>query len=184
MTEHAIRPAQAQIPNALTMFRIALIPIFVLLVLRSDAGWTVTGAILFGVAGITDQIDGWLARRWRVESRFGQLADPLADRLMIDSAVLLLWHAGRLPLIALVFVLGRDLLLLGGYKFVMERGYDFKVNQIGKAGTWLLYAGIAFVLITEKGTDWPLYIFWSGLALALTAGLLYVGRALKVLLAR
>jgi hypothetical protein len=66
----------------------------------------------------------------------------------------------------------------------MERGYDFKVNQIGKAGTWLLYAGIGLVLITEKGTDWPLYVFWSGLALALTAGLLYVGRALKVVLAR
>ena len=174
MTEHALRRSQAQIPNALTLFRIALIPVFVLLVLRSDRGWTIAGAILFGVAGITDQIDGWLARRWRVESRFGQLADPLADRLMIDSAVILLWHAGRLPLIALVFILGRDLLLLGGYKFVMERGYDFKVNQIGKAGTWLLYAGIGFVLITEKGTGWPLYIFWSGLALALTAGLLYV----------
>ena len=184
MTEHAIRRSQAQIPNALTMFRIVLIPFFVVLVLRSQGGWTITGAILFGIAGITDQIDGWLARRWQVESRFGQLADPLADRLMIDSAVILLWHAGRLPLIALVFILGRDLLLLGGYKFVMERGYDFKVNQIGKAGTWLLYAGLGFILITEKGTDWPLYIFWSGLALALTAGLLYVGRALKVVLAR
>jgi CDP-diacylglycerol--glycerol-3-phosphate 3-phosphatidyltransferase len=184
MTEHALRRTQAQIPNALTLFRIALIPFFVVLVLRSDEGWTIAGAILFGVAGITDQVDGWLARRWRVESRFGQLADPFADRLMIDSAVILLWHAGRLPLIALVIILGRDLLLLGGYKFVMERGYSFKVNQIGKAGTWLLYAGIGFVLLTKHGTAWPLYIFWSGLALALIAGVLYVGRALKVVLAR
>jgi CDP-diacylglycerol--glycerol-3-phosphate 3-phosphatidyltransferase len=184
MTEQALRRSQAQIPNALTIFRIVLIPVFVTFVLRSDRGWTVAGAIIFGVAGVTDQLDGWLARRWRVESRFGQLADPLADRLMIDSAVILLWHAGRLPLIALVIILGRDLMLLGGYKFVMERGYDFKVNQIGKAGTWLLYAGVAFVLITKHGTDWPLYVFWSGLALALGAGLLYVARALKVVLAR
>ena len=184
MSDRAAPLPYAQIPNALTLFRIALIPVFVALVLRSDEGWTVAGAIVFGIAGITDQVDGWLARRWRVESRFGQLADPLADRLMIDSAVILLWHAGRLPFIALAFVLGRDLLLLSGYKLVMERGYDFKVNQIGKAGTWLLYAGIAFVLITKQGTDWPLYIFWSGLALALIAGLLYAGRALKVVLAR
>jgi phosphatidylglycerophosphate synthase len=98
--------------------------------------------------------------------------------------VILLWHAGRLPVIALAIILGRDLLLLGGYRFVMERGYDFKVNQIGKAGTWLLYAGLAFVLITKNGTDWPLYVFWSGLALALTAGLLYVVRALRVVIAR
>ncbi|MGD0165731.1 MAG: CDP-diacylglycerol--glycerol-3-phosphate 3-phosphatidyltransferase [Gaiellaceae bacterium] len=184
MTEHALRRSQAHIPNALTLFRIVLIPFFVVLVLRSDRGWTVAGAILFGTAGITDQIDGWLARRWRVESRFGQLVDPLADRLMIDSAVVLLWHAGRLPLLALAVILGRDVLLLGGYKFVMERGYDFKVNQIGKAGTWLLYAGVGFILLTRHGSEWPLYIFWSGLALALLAGLLYIGRALKVVLAR
>src|SRR5664280_1205043 len=103
---------------------------------------------------------------------------------MSGSAAFLLWHAGRLPVIALLIILGRDLLLLGGYKFVMERGYDFKVNQIGKAGTWLLYAGLAFVLITKHGTDWPLYVFWSGLVLALSAGLLYAARALKVVLAR
>ncbi len=184
MTEQVLRRSQAQIPNALTVFRILLIPVFITLVLRSDQGWTVAGAIVFAVAGVTDQLDGWLARRWHVESRFGQLADPLADRLMIDSAVILLWHADRLPLIALLIILGRDLLLLGGYRFVMERGYDFKVNQLGKAGTWLLYAGIAFILVTEQGTEWPLYIFWTGLALALTAGLLYVARALRVVLAR
>jgi CDP-diacylglycerol--glycerol-3-phosphate 3-phosphatidyltransferase len=184
MIEHALRRSQAQIPNALTLFRITLIPVFVALVLGSDHGWTLAGAIVFAVAGATDQIDGWLARRWHVESRFGQLADPLADRLMIDSAVILLWWADRLPLIALIIILGRDLLLLSGYKFVMERGYDFKVNQIGKAGTWLLYAGIAFILATEQGTDWPLYIFWTGLALALAAGLLYLGRALEVVLRR
>jgi CDP-diacylglycerol--glycerol-3-phosphate 3-phosphatidyltransferase len=184
MTEHAISRSQAQLPNALTVLRIALIPLFVVLVLQADHGYTIAGAIVFAGAGITDQIDGWLARRWGVESRFGQIADPLADRLMIDSAVILLWHAGRLPLIALAVILGRDLLLIAGYRFVMERGYDFKVNQIGKAGTWLLYAGTAFVLVTEQGTSWPLYIFWTGLALALGAGVLYLGRALKVVLAR
>ena len=184
MTEQALSRTRAQIPNALTVFRILLIPLFVALVLRSDQGRTVAGAIVFAVAGATDQLDGWLARRWQVESRFGQLADPLADRLMIDAAVILLWHAGRLPLLALVIILGRDVLLLGGYRFVMERGYDFKVNQIGKAGTWLLYAGLALILLTEHGTVWPLYIFWSGLVLALGAGLAYLGRALKVVLVR
>lgn len=175
---------RGRIPNALTIFRIVLIPLFVALVLRSDEGHTAAGAVLFAVAGVTDQVDGWLARRWRVESRFGQLADPLADRLMIDAAVILLWNAGRLPLVALLFVLGRDLLLIGGYKLVMERGYDFAVNQVGKTGTWLLYAGLAFVLVTEAGADWPLYIFWTGVGLALLAGLLYLDRALRVVLAR
>ena len=80
----------AQIPNALTVVRLALIPIFVVVVLGTDGEGSYAAAGLFAAAGLTDQIDGWLARRWRVESDFGKLADPLADRLMIDAAVVLL----------------------------------------------------------------------------------------------
>ena len=67
-------------------------------------------------AAATDQIDGYLARRWHVESEFGKFADPLADRLMIDAAVLLLCLDDRLPWLALAIVLGRDALLIGGYR--------------------------------------------------------------------
>ena len=155
----------AQIPNALTIFRLALIPVFAALVLSSEGGHSWPAAIVFGVAGVTDQIDGWLARRWRVESNFGKVADPLADRLMIDAAVILLWHADRLPWIALA-IPARDLALIAGYKLVVERGYDFAVSTTGKAATWLLYASLAFVMCTSKGTDWPLWIFWAGVVLA------------------
>ena len=74
---------------------------------------------------ITDQLDGWLARRWHVESGFGKVADPLADRLMIDVCVVLLVVYDRLPWIALVILL-RDLLLVGGYKLVVPRGYEVR----------------------------------------------------------
>jgi CDP-diacylglycerol--glycerol-3-phosphate 3-phosphatidyltransferase len=155
----------AWIPNALTVFRLALIPVFVALVLASDGGHSWPAAIVFGVAGITDQIDGWLARRWHVESNFGKIADPLADRLMIDAAVILLWNAGRLPWVALA-IPARDVALVAGYKLVMDRGYDFSVNLAGKAATWLLYASLAFVMVTREGTDWPVWIFWAGFVLA------------------
>jgi CDP-diacylglycerol---glycerol-3-phosphate 3-phosphatidyltransferase len=154
-----------QIPNALTVARLAMIPAFVALVLASDGGHSWPAAIIFGVAGVTDQIDGWLARLWHVESKFGMIADPLADRLMIDAAVILLWNAGRLPWVALV-IPARDVALIAGYKLVVERGYDFAVNLAGKAATWLLYASLAFVMVTREGTDWPLWIFWAGFALA------------------
>jgi CDP-diacylglycerol--glycerol-3-phosphate 3-phosphatidyltransferase len=153
------------IPNALTIARLLLIPVFVGLVLASDGGHSWPAAIVFGVAGVTDQIDGWLARRWHVESRFGTIADPLADRLMIDAAVILLWNAGRLPWVALA-IPARDVALVAGYKLVVDRGYDFAVNLAGKAATWLLYASLAFILVTRPGTDWPLWIFWAGFALA------------------
>jgi CDP-diacylglycerol---glycerol-3-phosphate 3-phosphatidyltransferase len=157
-----------RIPNALTIARLIMIPIFVALVLASDGGHSWPAAIIFGVAGVTDQIDGWLARRWHVESAFGKIADPLADRLMIDAAVILLWHADRLPWAALA-IPARDVALIAGYKLVVERGYDFSVSLAGKAATWLLYASLAFILVTRKGTDWPIWIFWAGFALAAVA---------------
>jgi CDP-diacylglycerol--glycerol-3-phosphate 3-phosphatidyltransferase len=166
----------AQIPNALTLVRLALIPIFVVLIVTSDGGHSWPAAIVFGVAAVTDQVDGWLARRWRVESSFGKVADPLADRLMIDAAVILLWHAGRLPWIALAIPL-RDVALVAGYKLVVGRGYEFSVNLAGKAATWLLYASLAFVMCTSEGTDWPLWIFWAGVVLAVVSLAGYLRKA-------
>jgi CDP-diacylglycerol--glycerol-3-phosphate 3-phosphatidyltransferase len=168
MAARAVPAPLAQLPNALTLFRLVLIPVFVALVLASDAGHSWPAAVVFGVAGVTDQVDGFLARRWRVESQFGKVADPLADRLMIDAAIVLLWHAGRLPWIALA-IPARDLVLVAGYRLVAERGYEFAVNLAGKAATWLLYASLAFVMVTHDGDDWPLWIFWAGVALAVVA---------------
>jgi CDP-diacylglycerol--glycerol-3-phosphate 3-phosphatidyltransferase len=161
----AVPAPLAQIPNALTLARLVLIPVFVVLLLTADGGHSWPAAIVFGIAGVTDQVDGWLARRWRVESSFGKIADPLADRLMIDAAVILLWHAGRLPWVALA-IPARDVALVVGYKLVVGRGYDFEVNLAGKAATWLLYASLGFLMVTHQGADWPLWIFWTGVALA------------------
>jgi CDP-diacylglycerol--glycerol-3-phosphate 3-phosphatidyltransferase len=156
------------LPNALTVARLILIPIYVVLMLKADGGHSWAAAIVFGVAAVTDQVDGWLARRWQVESEFGKVADPLADRLMIDAAVILLWHADRLPWVALA-IPARDIALIAGYKLVVERGYELAVNFAGKAATWLLYASLAFVMVTREGTAWPLWIFWTGFALAVVA---------------
>jgi len=176
MATRAVPAPLAQLPNALTLVRLALIPVFVALVLSSDQGHSWPAAIVFGVAAITDQIDGFLARRWRVESQFGKVADPLADRLMIDAAVILLWHAGRLPWVALV-IPARDLALVAGYKLVVERGYELAVNLAGKAATWLLYASLAFVMVTHHGDRWPLWIFWAGVILAAVSLAGYLAKA-------
>jgi CDP-diacylglycerol--glycerol-3-phosphate 3-phosphatidyltransferase len=167
---------QQQLPNALTLGRLVVIPVYAGLVLTSHGGRSWAAAIVFGAAGVTDQIDGFLARRWRVESSFGKIADPLADRLLIDTAVILLWHAGRLPGAALLIPL-RDLLLLVGYKPAVERGYTFEVNLLGKAATWLLYASLGFTMVTDNGTLWPRVIFWVGFALAVAAVLGYLWKA-------
>jgi CDP-diacylglycerol--glycerol-3-phosphate 3-phosphatidyltransferase len=176
MAARAVPAPLAAIPNMLTVVRLLLIPVFVALLLTSDGGHSWAAAIVFAVAAVTDQIDGWLARRWHVESEFGKIADPLADRLMIDAAVILLWHAGRLPWVALA-IPARDAALIAGYKLVVDRGYELAVNLAGKAATWLLYASLCFVMVTREGTGWPLWIFWIGFGLAVAAVIGYLLKA-------
>ena len=173
MATRVVSPSLAQLPNALTVFRLALVPVFVALLLPAEGGHSWGAGVVFAVAGITDQVDGWLARRWHVESRFGKVADPLADRLMIDAAVILLVVAERLPWAALAIVAARDLLLLAGYKLFAPRGVEIDVNFLGKLATWILYLAIGLVLVTHVSDTWPLWVFWTGVGLALAAGLQY-----------
>ncbi|HEY2217714.1 MAG TPA: CDP-alcohol phosphatidyltransferase family protein [Gaiellaceae bacterium] len=168
----------AHLPNALTVARLAVIPVFAALLIAADGGHSWAAAILFGAAAITDQIDGYLARRWHVESEFGKIADPLADRVLIDVAVVLLWHAGRLPWLALAIPL-RDVVLIVATPFAVARGYRFEVNLLGKIATWLLYSSLAFTMATSAGTEWPRWIFWAGLVTAVASLALYGRKARK-----
>jgi phosphatidylglycerophosphate synthase len=78
-----------------------------------------------------------------------------------------------MPLVGLVVIVGRDLVLMLGYKAIAPQGYELRVNLLGKTATWLLYAGIAFLLVTHRSTDWPYWIFWTGLVLSLVAAAVY-----------
>ena len=179
MVTRAVSAQLAQVPNALTVLRLLLIPVFIAIMASVEGGHSWAAAIVFGAAGVTDQIDGWLARRWHVESAFGRIADPLADRLMIDVAIVALWLHGRLPWPALAVILVRDVTLVGGYKLLKPRGYELEINALGKVATWGLYAAIAFTLATREGTDWPLWLFWAALALAVVAGIQYLVEAVR-----
>src|SRR5581483_3743473 len=174
MAARAVPAPLAQLPNALTIARLGLVPVFAVLMVRAGHGHSWPAGILFGVAGVTDQVDGFLARRWRVESRFGKVADPLADRLMIDAAVILLYVYDRLPWAGLAVVVARDAVLVGGYRVLAPRGVELDVNRLGKAATWVLYAAIAFRIVTRRSTEWPLDLFWAGVGLALLAAMFYV----------
>jgi CDP-diacylglycerol--glycerol-3-phosphate 3-phosphatidyltransferase len=179
MATPAVSAPLAQLPNALTLARLVLIPVFVALMIDAGDAHTWPAGLLFGAAGITDQVDGFLARRWHVESQFGKIADPLADRLMIDAAVILLVAYGRLPWAGLAVILARDALLLAGWRVLAPRGVELDVNVIGKAATWLLYAAIGFRIVTHDHTSWPLWLFWIGIAGAIVAAMFYVRDAWK-----
>ena len=165
------------IPNALTVARFAAIPIFVWLYVDAGEGAAWGAGLFFAAAALTDQLDGYLARRWRVESRFGTVADPLADRLMIGTAAVVMLATGRIPILAALVILGRDVILVLGYKVLSPGGYDLDVTFLGKAATWVLYASLGLVLVTPEGTGWPLVLLWIGIALSLGAGAQYAFRA-------
>jgi CDP-diacylglycerol--glycerol-3-phosphate 3-phosphatidyltransferase len=176
MTMSTVSPMARQIPNTLTILRFVAIPLFIALLLEEQDGPSVWAFAVFALAGATDQLDGYLARRWSVESRFGTVADPLADRLMISTAVVLLVVLDRLPWLALILLL-RDALLVAGYRFVVPRGYHLQVSRLGKAATWGLYASLCLVLLTEENTWWALACFWFNLGLAVIAAAQYAVRA-------
>lgn len=181
MAARAVPAPLSQLPNALTLARLAAIPVFVALMVDAGGSHSWAAGAVFGTAGVTDQVDGFLARRWHVESRFGKIADPLADRLMIDAAVILLVAYGPLPWAALAVVAARDLALLVGWRILAPKGIELDVNQLGKAATWLLYAAIGFRIVTHNHTRWPVWLFWIGLAVALAAFLVYLRDARKEL---
>ena len=169
--------ARRSIPNALTIVRFAAIPIFVWLYLEAGDGAAWGAGVFFAGAALTDQLDGYLARRWHVESRFGKVADPLADRLMIGTAAVLMLATGRIPIVAALVILGRDVILVLGYRILSPGGYELDVTFLGKTATWVLYASLGLVLVTPEGTTWPLVLLWIGIALSLGAGAQYALRA-------
>ena len=177
MATRAVPAPLAQLPNALTVLRLALIPLFVALYVRAGDGSSWAAGWVFLVAGVTDQFDGFLARRWHVESQFGKLADPLADRLMIDAAAILLSVEGKLSWVGTAIIVLRDALLVGGYKLLMPRGYELNVTMLGKVATWLLYLSVGILTVTGHATDWPRWLFWFALGLALLAAAQYVVKA-------
>jgi CDP-diacylglycerol--glycerol-3-phosphate 3-phosphatidyltransferase len=165
------------IPNAFTIARFVAIPIFVWLYLEAGDGAAWGAGIFFAGAALTDQVDGYLARRWHVESRFGKVADPLADRLMIGTAAILMLATGRIPILAALVILGRDLLLVVGYRILAPGGYELDVTFLGKTATWVLYAALGLVLVTPEGTTWPIVLLWIGIVLSLGAGVQYALKA-------
>src|SRR6266852_5757560 len=181
MKATAVPLAYTHIPNALTVLRFALVPLFVVLMAQASGGHSWPAGVVFAVAGATDQVDGVLARRWGAESQFGKYADPLADRLMIDAAVLLLFVDDRLPWAALAVVFARDVLLIAGARVVRPHGYEFSVNFLGKTATWILYLAVGCVIVTHRSDEWPLVLFWIGVGLAIAASVVYAAGAWRAL---
>ena len=173
------------IPNALTALRGLGVPLFIWLALGLEAdGWAI---LVLVIGGITDYLDGKLARLWNQTSRFGELADPAIDRVYIIATLVVLYLRDAIPLWIIVVLLGRDL-LLGVMTIALTRKGQppLKVTYLGKAATFnLLYAfPLLLLALTDNAAGSIAFVFgWAfalwGVALYTFTGVSYFRSALK-----
>ena len=164
------------LPNTLTLLRLLAIPVVLLLLF---AGRDVAAATVFVLAAVTDFLDGRLARRWGRASYLGAVLDPVADRLMLSSAAVVLAILGSLPFPVVAILVGRDVLALVGSLAFRDK---IRVNKVGKVATAVLMAAVAAIMYRPGTTGQILgeVMFALGLGLSLVAGVLYVGKVKKL----
>ncbi|MBF8970897.1 CDP-diacylglycerol--glycerol-3-phosphate 3-phosphatidyltransferase [Streptococcus sp. NLN76] len=149
------------IPNLLTLIRIAMIPLFILLLSlpdRSDLHWL--AALIFAVASFTDYLDGYLARKWQVVSNFGKFADPMADKLLVMSAFILLVGLDFIPAWIVALIVCRELAVTGLRLLLVEQGGTVLAAAMpGKIKTFSqMFAIIFYLLHFHLLADITLYI--------------------------
>jgi cardiolipin synthase len=170
------------IPNAIGFLRLAGIPVFLAVALSSRHGHSALAAVLFAVIGCADYVDGFAARLTGQYSRLGALLDPIVDRLLIVSGLVVAWDFSLLPRWAIAVAVARELLMLGLSRYGLSRGVELKINWPGRIG---VAPTMAAPFLAIAGVHWlALVMLYVGLALSLTASALYVRRGLQEVRAR
>ena len=179
------------IPNVLSMLRLALVPVFLALVVLED--YIAAFAVLV-VAGLTDLLDGFLARRLGQVTRLGQLLDPAADRLYIFAALVGLAANDLVPWWIVVVIIARDAFLLVLGVVLANHGYGpLPVHQLGKVATFALFFGLPVIMLgiavpavepVSEPVGWAITIWgaflywWAGVIYAIeTARVIRMPRA-------
>jgi len=165
-------------PNALTLYRIAAVPLIVILMLFPNRICSFTAAVLFSAAAITDFLDGYFARRRGLESNFGRIMDPLADKLLVSSTFIMLASLNWVPSWVVCIIIGREIAVTGLRNFIVENSRDISSSSLGKYKTGFQIAASIPLLIhySYLGIDFHaighLYM-WVALVLTLWSGIDY-----------
>ncbi len=165
------------IPNAIGFTRIALIPVFLYLALSSGDGRDASASILYAVIGGTDYLDGMAARITGQYSRLGTLLDPITDRLLVISGVIVCWHFELLPRWALAVLVAREVLMLVLSRIAQTHGVEIQINMLGRWAVWptmfsLFLAMVSVTWVAEA-------LLYLGLAMTLGATVLYMQAGLQ-----
>lgn len=178
------------LPNKLTMLRIILIPVLVVLYyFEKEAilttGYSLTIGILFIIGSATDYFDGYLARKNNLVTTFGKFLDPLADKLLVMTALLILQELSVVPMWAVLIILTREFIVTGiRLVAVGEEGNVIAASNLGKYKTFFTMVAITFLLLRFNATIEliGIVLFYIGVALTVISGLDYFNKNKTVIL--
>lgn len=174
-----MRPELWNTPNKLSVIRIAVSPLIVLLLLDPGEILSVFCAVLFVLVCMTDWLDGYLARRNNQVTTLGKFLDPLADKLLIVTALIMLIHLGRAPAWIVALIVGREIAVTGLRSIAMDEGVVIQASKIGKTKMVAQIFAIVPLMLHYRFYDVDFHkigavLLWVALILTLWSGVDYV----------
>jgi CDP-diacylglycerol--glycerol-3-phosphate 3-phosphatidyltransferase len=190
-----LRTGLLNLPNLLTMARVAAVPIVVLLLLSDSRVSGMWAAAIFGMAAVTDFIDGWLARKWGIVTVLGKFLDPLADKLIVMAALIMLIPLGRVPAWAVFLILAREMIVTGLRSIASSEGIVIDASDLGKYKTiyqmvaipglmlhydFYWFFGIELNIFQVNMHNFGIFFFYIAFALTLWSGFDYLQKFFRV----
>jgi CDP-diacylglycerol--glycerol-3-phosphate 3-phosphatidyltransferase len=184
------------IPNILTLMRIAAIPLMVMLLMTGERGASFWAAALFSAASFTDWLDGYLARRMKIVTVFGKFLDPIADKLLVMAALIMIIPLGRVPAWIVLVILGREIIITGLRGIASSEGIVIEASELGKFKTIFQIVAIIGLLLHYDyrwcfSTEHPLllanmhnvgmFYLWIALVITVWSGVDYLFKFVRVI---
>ena len=167
------------VPNVLTMVRMALIPVYWALMLK---GLKMMALLVYVTASLTDLADGYIARKYNLITDFGKLMDPAADKLMVVSVMLSHVLDGTIPVLPFVILTVKEFLMMLGAGAMLKRGLVVYAKWSGKLAQLVVVCSLVLCFFSEHfARPVHLYLIWAGVALALHAFVYYVRMSMKMI---
>jgi CDP-diacylglycerol--glycerol-3-phosphate 3-phosphatidyltransferase len=158
------------LPNVLTVLRVLAVPVIVVALLEETPDGDVIAAAVFALAAITDGLDGYIARRRQDVTTFGQLVDPLADKLLVVAALVALVSLDRLAAWVAMVIIARELAVTGLRSIAAEKGVVIAASWLGKAKTGLQVAAIFALIAFDPAPLWVDVLLYVAVAMTVISG--------------
>jgi len=189
-------PPILNLPNILTMTRIAAIPLLAVLLMSPTRPAGFWAAAVFSLASVTDWLDGYLARRMGIVTIFGKFLDPIADKLIVMAALIMILPFGRVPAWMVLVILGREIIITGLRGIASSEGIVIQASNLGKFKTifqlvaiiglllhydynWLF--GIEHQLVQVNMHNVGMFFLWIATLLTVWSGVDYLARFIKII---